>query len=407
MSTVFWSWQSDLDARVTRNVIRDSLAAAIDQLQTELEERHELTSDTQGIAGWPDIVATILAKIDAAAVFVGDVTPIAISAAGKAVANPNVLIELGYAKKALGLTRVILVWNTAFEGATVEQLPFDMRGRRAPMDFHLLPGATTAELRTAREGLTRRLREALKASIAASTPPTVRAPAEWQGSDPSTPALWFDPATAITINEDGVPGTKAVHPAPHAYVRILPASWTVPPHFGEGRLGHPALLGPTEGFSWGATKGGFITYSGSLRSSAAGRPIANLAMQFRSNGEIWGVSSFVTNENGDSFYADAFINHAHDFIEANVAYLVKQGAAGPFHVRLGITGLAGRHWVTDARWGGRPVALEPRVEATLTLNGAGEEERLAALEPAWGEIAAAFGVTQPPRAVLIRQIRGF
>ena len=46
--------------------------------------------------GSPDIVATILAKIEAAAVFVADVTPIAVSPGGKHVANPNVLIELGY-----------------------------------------------------------------------------------------------------------------------------------------------------------------------------------------------------------------------------------------------------------------------------------------------------------------------
>ena len=102
MSTVFWSWQSDLDARVTR----DALSSAVEELHADLEERHELTSDTQGVAGSPDIVATILAKIDAAAVFVGDVTPVAFSAARRAVANPNVLIELGYAKKAIGLNRV-------------------------------------------------------------------------------------------------------------------------------------------------------------------------------------------------------------------------------------------------------------------------------------------------------------
>jgi len=46
----------------------------------------------------PDIVATILEKIDNAAAFVGDVTPISVSENGKQVANPNVLIELGYSR---------------------------------------------------------------------------------------------------------------------------------------------------------------------------------------------------------------------------------------------------------------------------------------------------------------------
>src|SRR4051812_5186938 len=32
MSTIFWSWQSDLDPRVTRNIVRDALALAIEDL---------------------------------------------------------------------------------------------------------------------------------------------------------------------------------------------------------------------------------------------------------------------------------------------------------------------------------------------------------------------------------------
>ena len=64
--TVFWSWQSDLDSRVTREVIRYALDEAIKILAVDLEEadRPSLTSDTQGVAGTPDIVATILRKID-------------------------------------------------------------------------------------------------------------------------------------------------------------------------------------------------------------------------------------------------------------------------------------------------------------------------------------------------------
>jgi len=147
--TVFWSWQSDLDSRVTREVVRFALDAAIMMLSADVEEadRPSLTSDTQGVAGTPDIVATILRKIDEAAVFVGDVTPIAVSESGKACANPNVLLEMGYANRALSEHRVIQVWNTAFEGATLDKLPFDMRGRRGPIAFHLPVSADTTELR--------------------------------------------------------------------------------------------------------------------------------------------------------------------------------------------------------------------------------------------------------------------
>ena len=98
-----------------------------------------------------------LAKIQQAAVFVADVTPIAVSDGGKQVANPNVLIELGYAKRALGTERVITVWNTALTNARPEDLPFDMRHRRGPVAFALPPGSTTDELRKVRTDLTKQL----------------------------------------------------------------------------------------------------------------------------------------------------------------------------------------------------------------------------------------------------------
>jgi hypothetical protein len=130
--TVFWSRQSDLDGCVTRELVRSALDQAIGIISADLDEadRPSLTSDTQGVARSPDIVATILRKIDEAAVFVGDVTPIAVSADGKACANPNVLIELGYAHGTLGESRVLQVWNTAFDGSNPRQAA--VRHARAP-----------------------------------------------------------------------------------------------------------------------------------------------------------------------------------------------------------------------------------------------------------------------------------
>jgi hypothetical protein len=193
--TVFWSWQSDLDSRVTREVIRFALDAAIKMLAADLEEadRPSLTSDTQGVAGTPDIVATILRKIDEAAVFVGDVTPIAVSMSGKACANPNVLLEMDYANRALTDHRVIQVWNTAFEGAALDKLPFDMRGRRGPISFHLPIDADTAELRRVRSDLAKRLSAALKLSLNQLPPPPPEA-VHWHPHFAGDRDLWFDRA---------------------------------------------------------------------------------------------------------------------------------------------------------------------------------------------------------------------
>lgn len=407
MSTIFWSWQSDLDSRVTRTLIRDALASSIEDLHAELEERPALTSDTQGVAGSPDIVATILEKIDAAAVFVGDVTPVAISADGRAVANPNVLIELGYAKKTLGLNRIIMVWNTAFEGAHVDRLPFDMRGRRGPMAYHLSVGATTEELRLERDKLRKGLTEALRLSIAAAIPMlTSETLPQWEPVGPTSPALWFDDRTPLIINEGGTPGSKVVHAGPYSYVRILPRKWTAPADFGQ-RGTRPQILGDTTGFSWGMTRGGHIVYSGSLR-AAEKLPLTNFAMQFKATGEVWGVTPFVTDgERGGRFFADAFIRGAYEFIQGNISHIEASGGSGPFEIRMGITDMSSMHWTTPTKWGGRPVALDYDAEARMTLNGDTEEELLAALDIGWGEIAGAFGLPQPPRSILVKQIRGF
>ncbi len=132
-----------------------------------------------------------------------------------------------------------------------------------------------------------------------------------------------------------------------------------------------------------------------------------MTMQFRQTGELWGVESRIADTNDGWFFADYVIKSFNDFVEANLSYLLGQQARGPFRVRLGVTDLDGLQWVSETHWGGKPQALESIAETNFSLSGTGEEERLTALEHAWGEIAAAFGVMQPSRATLVKQIRGF
>jgi hypothetical protein len=93
--TVFWSWQSDRPGKVNRYFLRAVVVRAIEQAADEmdLDERPEIDQDVQGTAGIISIPATILAKIDAADVFVADLTPVARTDEGKHVANPNVLMN--------------------------------------------------------------------------------------------------------------------------------------------------------------------------------------------------------------------------------------------------------------------------------------------------------------------------
>ena len=139
MSTVFYSWQSDLPE--TRNVIEAALERAIRNLNRDLpaESALELDQDTRGVAGWPEITSALFDKIEECGVFVADITPInGPDSDFRITPNPNVLLELGYAlATGFGRTRIICVINTHYlPDGDLGKLPFDLRGSR-PVQFAL------------------------------------------------------------------------------------------------------------------------------------------------------------------------------------------------------------------------------------------------------------------------------
>ncbi len=126
---VFYSWQSDLPNSTNRGFIDQALQSAAKNIIADVDAEIQpvIDRDTAGVPGSPDIRHTIFSKIGASQVFVADVSIIG-KVDNRFVCNPNVLIELGYALKALGDDRVLLLNNVAF--GRVEDLPFDLRGRR-------------------------------------------------------------------------------------------------------------------------------------------------------------------------------------------------------------------------------------------------------------------------------------
>lgn len=124
---VFYSWQSDLPNGTNRTLVENALNEAAKEIGNETDIEPVIDRDTQGISGAPNIATAIFDKIKSADIFVADVSIIG-SVKRRAIPNPNVLIELGYALKALGHERIILVFNTAF--GKVEKLPFDLRMHR-------------------------------------------------------------------------------------------------------------------------------------------------------------------------------------------------------------------------------------------------------------------------------------
>ncbi|WP_421302037.1 TIR domain-containing protein [Aeromonas veronii] len=131
MKTVFYSWQSDLKSSTNRNIIEKAINAAIKRANDADDSQSEgyiLDKDTLNESGSPDIVETIIKKINACSLFIGDITPIAFSDSKKAMPNSNVLFESGYFIGARGFDRAVLVFNEAY--AKIESLPFDLKTKR-------------------------------------------------------------------------------------------------------------------------------------------------------------------------------------------------------------------------------------------------------------------------------------
>lgn len=160
--TLFYSWQSDLPNSTNRGLIQKALESAAKALFKEgtVDVEPVIERDTQGIPGAPDIAKAIFEKIDAADVFVADVSLINGKFGGKLTPNPNVLVELGYALGVLGDARIILVANTAY--GDIKELPFDLRMRRT-VPYCAIEGAE--DIAPVRNDLQIKLRVALAAAL--------------------------------------------------------------------------------------------------------------------------------------------------------------------------------------------------------------------------------------------------
>ena len=157
---VFYSWQSDCVPKYNRNFIETNLKKAIEKLNTDADIQLSLDKDTLNEAGSPDIVNTILRKIDEAMVFVADVTAICKTDKDKFLSNPNVMFELGYAFSTLSDERVILICNTAI--CDTKFLPFDL-GLKRMICYNYSENTSKEDKKVITEDFVKRLADAIKA----------------------------------------------------------------------------------------------------------------------------------------------------------------------------------------------------------------------------------------------------
>lgn len=156
----FYSWQSDSPNRTNRGFVADALrqAARAVTASADIEEPVRITSDTQGAAGAPDISQAILENIDSSDGFIADVTiTLRPEASARVSPNPNVMVETGYAARALTWSRVVMILNTAF--GAIEDLPFDLRSRRI-ITYHF-PDSPEIQPSQVKGAFARRLEDAL------------------------------------------------------------------------------------------------------------------------------------------------------------------------------------------------------------------------------------------------------
>ena len=164
---VFYSWQSDSPNATNRTLIEEALKSAAKSIadDSSIDVEPVVDRDTQGLAGAPDISKAIFAKIAAADVFVADISIVGKYREGRFSPNPNVLLELGYALKALGEERIILVLNDAY--GKPDQLPFDLRARRVLVYSEALEPKSRGD---SRRQLASSLKAALRAAFATIQP---------------------------------------------------------------------------------------------------------------------------------------------------------------------------------------------------------------------------------------------
>jgi hypothetical protein len=160
---VFYSWQSDLPNSTNRGFIHVALEKAAKAIAND--DVPIIDRDTKDVPGAPHIAKTILEKVAASDVVVADVSIIQGEGENRPTPNPNVLIELGYALRALGDSRIVLVMNEAYGGP--EDLPFDLRHRRV-MRYKMPEGVT--ERGTERLSLQNELEGAIRAALAGFSP---------------------------------------------------------------------------------------------------------------------------------------------------------------------------------------------------------------------------------------------
>ncbi len=362
---IFWSWQSDTPGKTGRHFVRAALLDAVNELKThpDIEEPTgrfdrdaiHLDSDRQGVPGSPDLAATIFAKIDAAAVVVVDVTPVGhgpvregddgTEMPRKALMNPNVAIELGYAlgKHAEGSNNNLIMICNSFYGNRSD-LPFDLAHKAGPIFYNLPPEAPKSGISSAHRDLKYSLVAALKPFLSLSTLQTV--PLFVPTSAGANAGVWFERGAVLGQAGDQRFDSKLTNyyleVSPIFYLRLVPSQALAEQRTRSDvrRIAHDLPHFSTTGGSfihenaWGAANIEPFTHDGS----------SSAIVQLFLNGEIWAVNrSIVTRfPDGSFFYIGAVEMLLRKRLPSYIdAIIQRMNVLPPIDVEIGFVGVKG------------------------------------------------------------------
>lgn len=360
MSTkIFFSWQVDTGPRGGRNLIDRALESAASRIgqDAKIEEAIRdvaIDRDTKGFAGSPPIVDTIFKKIDAAAVFVPDLTFIGKRPDGRPTPNPNVLIEYGWALKSLGHARIVPVMNIAYGAPTAEAMPFDMRHLRNPIAYDCPEGLSEEDRRKVRDGLSKDLESAVRTVLDSdefkSSLPKEPEPQKFVERQPADGRGRFKPVgESIGVANRGFGDVQQlfVSAGPLIWLRVMPSNnpgreWSVDELTSAMQSPYVYPLGTRwGGYDHLRTHEGFGIYG-----ALAGERGQTRAIVFAfTSGEVWSIDTYLLEAYRDDKDRPTVPSDEIPFrvaLEAYANFLVKLGITPPFRWIAGIENPKGR-----------------------------------------------------------------
>lgn len=352
---VFWSWQSDTPAKNNQYFVRDAIKLALNKVAEDLEideaMRPEIDHDTKDVPGLVSIVDTIFQKITQSTIFIGDLTFVGQTTKNKLLPNPNVMIELGHAITSLGPERIILVTNKAY-GGRPEDLPFDLRHRRAPITYELGEDASTSERNNAQAPLVHALTGALASCLSRVIDETAKAltfpEAKARQDDRST---WLEPGATIEHHDyfhDANVKKWEVLERPRFYLRVIPANFArnkTAREIHDLPNGNHSLsrLGP-----WQHGDGGVNTLGVVVVGVAGDKKVHAVTQWFKTTSEVWafnGMASFQSDTNAPHLLSWGLIpKYWSEQLDRSLNFLEHIGVKGPLKIEAGIVGLKDVKW---------------------------------------------------------------